>query len=467
MMFHEDQTKIFKGADYTTDKHCGKDRDYVHMPPRTSYLEDANCASAEGGTRPMVIPRSSTNILADDPTSVTEETISSSHSSESLGNADETLSGIESQGSSLNSNHTNLSKASSINLAPGGPISRARPSFTRYGSSYPRGSFVGRNGSYISTSFDDDTVDGSKEEDGDGALIDHEGHDNEHITKIRPINESAIEDEETERIPRPTEPIAIAQPMVRNLSSKYFEESLKGDDYLQQFTPYHNTPTSVSNSYSNNPISLPSAPSNISPVPLDEQDPQAKEEEDAKLLELAQFPTDRLLQMLTALLNQIVSSNDQLRQDKPAEPEKDSASKYRSEVLSFRGKHVPAITLEQYFQRIQKYCPTTNDVFLSLLVYFDRIAKACNHDMDQMFVMDSYNIHRLIIAAVTVSTKFFSDFFYSNSRYARVSGISLQELNYLELQFLVLCDFELIIGVEELQKYGDLLYEFWQRENSD
>lgn len=62
---------------------------------------------------------------------------------------------------------------------------------------------------------------------------------------------------------------------------------------------------------------------------------------------------------------------------------------------------------------------------------------------------------------MTVSTKFFSDFFYSNSRYARVGGISLQELNHLELQFLVLCDFELLVSTNELQRYADLLYKFW------
>lgn len=84
----------------------------------------------------------------------------------------------------------------------------------------------------------------------------------------------------------------------------------------------------------------------------------------------------------------------------------------------------------------------------------------------QLFVMDSHNIHRLIIAAITVSTKFISDFFYSNSRYARVGGISLQELNHLELQFLILCDFRLIISVEELQRYADLLYKFWDKETS-
>lgn len=36
------------------------------------------------------------------------------------------------------------------------------------------------------------------------------------------------------------------------------------------------------------------------------------------------------------------------------------------------------------------------------------------------FAVDSFNIHRLIIAGVTVASKFFSDVFYTNSRYAKV-----------------------------------------------
>ncbi|EDO17710.1 hypothetical protein Kpol_1033p13 [Vanderwaltozyma polyspora DSM 70294] len=240
--------------------------------------------------------------------------------------------------------------------------------------------------------------------------------------------------------------------------------------------------------------------------------------------------------MLTALLDKIIKSNDRLALMGPDSNNDLLMNKDNSmaqSVLSFRGKHIPQISLEQYFQRIQKYCPITNDVFISLLVYFDRISKRCNncvpsqdnpdgedtnnkngndndnnndyynsninnssnnsnnnnnnssnnnsnnnsnsnnngineknhnsqHQQLQIFVMDSYNIHRLIIAGVTVSTKFFSDLFYSNSRYARVGGISLQELNNLELQFLLMCDFHLLISVEELQRYADLLARFWQ-----
>lgn len=212
--------------------------------------------------------------------------------------------------------------------------------------------------------------------------------------------------------------------------------------------------------------------------------PVSRSKSNEETLDIATFSTEKLLEMLTALLDKIVKSNDRLANSNSMlnnqEREVTSSNNvYLNSVLSFRGKHIPQISLEHYFQRIQKYCPTTNDVFLSLLVYFDRISKRCNsnnnektNDNDfqydipakqqqQAFVMDSHNIHRLLIAGVTVSTKFFSDFFYSNSRYARVGGISLQELNHLELQFLVLCDFELLISVNELQRYADLLYKFW------
>jgi hypothetical protein len=81
---------------------------------------------------------------------------------------------------------------------------------------------------------------------------------------------------------------------------------------------------------------------------------------------------------------------------------------------------VPTITLEAYLLRILKYCPTTNEVFLSLLVYFDRMSKLSNEATGKAFVIDSYNIHRLVIAGVTVASKFFSDVFYTNSRYAKV-----------------------------------------------
>ncbi|KII96042.1 hypothetical protein PLICRDRAFT_67020, partial [Plicaturopsis crispa FD-325 SS-3] len=121
--------------------------------------------------------------------------------------------------------------------------------------------------------------------------------------------------------------------------------------------------------------------------------------------------------------------------------------------LSFHARNVPTISLESYLLRILKYCPTTNEVFLALLVYFDRMSALCEKATGRAFVIDSYNVHRLVIAGVTVASKFFSDVFYTNSRYAKVGGLPQAELNALEIQFLLLNNFTLVISTAEMQRY--------------
>jgi len=86
------------------------------------------------------------------------------------------------------------------------------------------------------------------------------------------------------------------------------------------------------------------------------------------------------------------------------------------------------------------------------------------YNLSHFFVVDSFNIHRLVIAGVTCASKFFSDIFYTNSRYAKVGGLPLPELNHLELQFLLLNDFRLSVPVEEIEAYGTMLVEFYARE---
>lgn len=222
-------------------------------------------------------------------------------------------------------------------------------------------------------------------------------------------------------------------------------------------------------------------------------------------LNIVEYPVAGLLEMLACLLTKIIEANDRLhpnhfdstlalrqrlrrRRTEPVvsqshgisttvaqvethsdllDDEAESKNRYLANVLSFHGTNVPPISLQAYLVRVLKYCPLTNEVFLSLLVYFDRIAKKANHLRDggeQLFVMDLYNIHRLIILGITVSSKFFSDIFYKNLRYAKVGGVLLEELNYLEIQFMLLLDFKFMISVEEMQNYGDLLLKFWKRE---
>lgn len=246
--------------------------------------------------------------------------------------------------------------------------------------------------------------------------------------------------------------------------------------------------------------------------------------------EISGMPITDIIEMVAGLLTKITTTNDRqhenLHRPLPTGDNATNMTGLSSSVLAFHGKNVPSITILSYLSRIHKYCPTTYEVFLSLLVYFDRMTERVNtlplqalnrENMEQdnsrpssgysaegsdladsppssrsvpeihsdleraqythappaepspfplshFFVVDSFNIHRLVIAGVTCASKFFSDVFYTNSRYAKVGGLPLAELNHLELQFLLLNDFRLSVPVEELEAYGTMLVEFYARE---
>ncbi|KAG0078846.1 hypothetical protein BGZ90_004217 [Linnemannia elongata] len=82
------------------------------------------------------------------------------------------------------------------------------------------------------------------------------------------------------------------------------------------------------------------------------------------------------------------------------------------------------------------------------------------------FRVNSFNIHRLLITCLMVAAKFTSDLFYSNARYAKVGGLSLPELNQLELVFLFTTQFDLNVKEEELQRVGNALLRFKNRETN-
>jgi PHO85 cyclin-6/7 len=224
--------------------------------------------------------------------------------------------------------------------------------------------------------------------------------------------------------------------------------------------------------------------------------------------EISAMPVTDIIEMVAGLLTKITTTNDRqhehLHRHIPPTEGGSGLNSQATSVLAFHGKNVPSITILSYLTRIHKYCPTTYEVFLSLLVYFDRMTERVNngtahlrpashgslsgtggrerqdtglptapgsatsipagwaavsqgeivstpppsgslgardkvnvppspgipavpsspvqdpYGVSHFFVVDSFNIHRLVIAGVTCASKFFSDVFYTNSRYAKV-----------------------------------------------
>jgi hypothetical protein len=129
---------------------------------------------------------------------------------------------------------------------------------------------------------------------------------------------------------------------------------------------------------------------------------------DSTHFDLATYPVKDTIILLTALLEKITLTNDQLHRE--------AGSKQSSSYTCFHARSKPTITIQNYLTRILKYCPCANECLIALLVYFDRMTQPQLNPLH----IDSFNIHRLIITGLMISSKLYSDVFFTNTRYAKV-----------------------------------------------
>lgn len=74
--------------------------------------------------------------------------------------------------------------------------------------------------------------------------------------------------------------------------------------------------------------------------------------------------------------------------------------------------------------------------------------------------INSLSVHRLLLAAVLLATKFIDDVLYDNAHFAKVGGLDVKELNMLELDMLKVLNFRLFIEPEEFEAFEELLLDF-------
>ncbi|KAJ8662695.1 hypothetical protein O0I10_001659 [Lichtheimia ornata] len=142
-----------------------------------------------------------------------------------------------------------------------------------------------------------------------------------------------------------------------------------------------------------------------------------------------------LTHMIADMLSRLITHNDLI----PLTP---------SNITRFHSRTPPNISLHDYLRRIVKYASVEKACLLILLIYIDRVC-----ELHPQFTISSLTVHRFLITAVTVSSKSLCDAYCTNSHYAKVGGISTQELNALELEFLRLIDWNLASSGAILQQY--------------
>jgi len=142
-----------------------------------------------------------------------------------------------------------------------------------------------------------------------------------------------------------------------------------------------------------------------------------------------------IVPVLGCVLNQLCDRNDHLP---------DNANG----LSKFHALRPPAISIKDYLLRIAKYAACSGECFVLALVYIDRIIQS-----NPTFVVNSLNIHRLLITSVMLAAKFFDDQYFNNAYYAKVGGVPKGEMNSLEVEFLFMTNFTLFVPTDQYRQY--------------
>jgi len=118
----------------------------------------------------------------------------------------------------------------------------------------------------------------------------------------------------------------------------------------------------------------------------------------------------------------------------------------------FYSKKPPQISIEDYLTRIHKFCPMSTGIYLAASVYIHRLAVE-----ERAIPVTRRNCHRLLLAGLRVAMKALEDLSYPHRRFAKVGGVSENELARLEISFCFLTNFELRTTKEMLLDHALLL----------
>lgn len=124
----------------------------------------------------------------------------------------------------------------------------------------------------------------------------------------------------------------------------------------------------------------------------------------------------------------------------------------------FDSSRVPGITIYDYVARIHQYAECSDSCYTTAFIYIDRILQK-----NPSFVLSKRSAHRLIITAILLAIKYSDDTYADNLVYAKIGGVSLGELNSLEVEMLSLLQFGLYVHPQLYLQYTKELDAHYQQ----
>lgn len=85
-----------------------------------------------------------------------------------------------------------------------------------------------------------------------------------------------------------------------------------------------------------------------------------------------------------------------------------------------------------------------------MFVYLDRVQERC-----KALLASDMNCHRLVFTCLVLAVKYLEDEVHSNGYYARVGGLTIDEMNSLELKLLKVLDWDVSVSPETFAVYEE------------
>ncbi|KAI3719201.1 hypothetical protein L6452_20096 [Arctium lappa] len=154
--------------------------------------------------------------------------------------------------------------------------------------------------------------------------------------------------------------------------------------------------------------------------------------------------TPLVISVLASLIERTLARNERIGKKCGLSVKHVNASKTRV----FDCNETPDMTIQSYLERIFRYTRAGPSVYVVAYVYIDRFCQSLPE-----FRITGRNVHRLLITTIMVASKYVEDMNYRNSYFARVGGITTEEMNTLELEFLFLMNFKMHVNVSVFESY--------------
>lgn len=121
-------------------------------------------------------------------------------------------------------------------------------------------------------------------------------------------------------------------------------------------------------------------------------------------------------------------------------------------MTSFHCLRAPSVSLREYLGRVRRFFGCSAECYVLGLVYLDRVVKRHQH-----VSFSHLSSHRMLVCSMMLAAKFQDDCFYSNTFYAKVGGLKVEELNRLENKMVQLLDYRLYVSAQEFELYHSIL----------